>query len=156
MAGRKRTTGRQDQGQRDARTEEGQGARRSGARSREQGAETEVRRGDLNAEKIKGSSRPRGRGRQHARHVRCPDRTPSSRPCPIWRIRSLPIATHCFPRSYASPARTVDHSHCPVLAPAALAALPSTPAIPDRMCSMSLASPAAPFASGQAGLSNRE
>src|SRR5436190_18235626 len=26
----------------------------------------------------------------------------------------------------------LDHSHCPVLAPAALAALTSTPAIPDR------------------------
>jgi hypothetical protein len=34
-----------------------------------------------------------------------------------------------------------DHSHRPVLAPATLAALPSTPAIPDRMCSMSRASP---------------
>jgi hypothetical protein len=26
----------------------------------------------------------------------------------------------------------LDHSHCPVLAPATLAALPSTPAIPNR------------------------
>ena len=38
----------------------------------------------------------------------------------------------------------LDHSHCPVLVPATLAALPSTPAIPDRMCSMSLF-PKAPF-----------
>jgi len=69
--------------------------------------------------------------------------------------RSLSTLTHVL-----SPISTCrfahDHSHRPVLAPAALAALPSTPAIPDRMCSMSLASPAAPFASGQAGLSNRE
>jgi len=43
----------------------------------------------------------------------------------------------------ASPARTLDHSHCPVLAPATLAALPSTRTIPDRTCSMSLI----PFAS---------
>ena len=69
--------------------------------------------------------------------------------------RSLSTLTHVL-----SPILTCrfahDRSHRPVLAPAALAALPSTPAIPDRMCSMSLASPAAPFASGQAGLSNRE
>jgi hypothetical protein len=51
-AGRKRTTGRQDQGQRDARTEEGQGAGRSGAGEQKQ--KTEVTRADLNAEKIKG------------------------------------------------------------------------------------------------------
>jgi len=57
---------------------------------------TEVTRADLNAEKIKGSSRPRGRGRQHARRVRSPDRTPSSRPCPI-EIRSLPTLTHVLP-----------------------------------------------------------
>jgi hypothetical protein len=77
--------------------------------------------------------------------VRSPDRTPSSRPCPIWRIRSLPTLTHCFPRSYGSPPRTADHSHCPVLAPATLAALPSTRTIPDRTCSTSLI-PFAPFA----------
>ena len=41
--------------------------------------------------------------------------------------------------------RTVDHSHCPVLAPATLAALLSTRTIPDRTCSMSLI-PFAPFA----------
>ena len=54
--------------------------------------------------------------------------------------RSLSTLTHVL-----SPISTCrfahDHSHRPVLAPAALAALPSTPAIPDRMCSMSLASP---------------
>ena len=69
--------------------------------------------------------------------------------------RSLPALTHVLPPISTS-RFAHDHSHRPVLAPAALAALPSTPAIPDRMCSMSLASPAAPFASGQAGLSNRE
>ena len=41
--------------------------------------------------------------------------------------RSLPTLTHVLPwRLY------VDHSPCPVLAPATLAALPSTRAIPDR------------------------
>src|SRR6267378_1589076 len=48
-------------------------------------------------------------------------------------------------------ARTLDHSHCPVLAPATLAALPSTRTIPDRTCSMSLI-PFAPFA--EAGARN--
>src|SRR5207248_10487327 len=99
-------SGLQDDKTRDNETREQRGAGSAEIGREEQGAETEVRRGDLNAEKIKGSSRLRGRGRQHARRVRSPDRTLSSRPCPIWRIRSLPIATHCFPRSYASPART--------------------------------------------------
>ena len=45
----------------------------------------------------------------------------------------------------ASPARTLDHSHFPVLAPGradlhSLAALPSTRAVSNRTCSMSLAS----------------
>ena len=39
-----------------------------------------------------------------------------------FEIRSLPALTRLY----------VDHSHCPVLAPATLAALPSTRAIPDR------------------------
>ena len=39
--------------------------------------------------------------------------------------RSAPALTHGLPLY-------VDHSHCPVLAPATLAALPSTRAIPDR------------------------
>src|SRR5438876_4196078 len=50
-----------------------------------------------------------------------------------------------FPTPHRLPSRLcLDHSHRPVLAPATLAALPSTPAIPDRMCSMSLI-PSAPF-----------
>src|SRR5436190_3202589 len=39
----------------------------------------------------------------------------------------------------------LDHSHCPVLAPAALAALPSTRAIPDRDVFYVARVPAAPF-----------
>jgi hypothetical protein len=42
-------------------------------------------------------------------------------------IHSLPALAHCFPRGFY-----VDHSHCLVLAPATLAALPSIRAIPDR------------------------
>ena len=41
--------------------------------------------------------------------------------------RSLPALTRSYPRHFY-----VDHSHCLVLAPATLAALPSTRAIPDR------------------------
>jgi hypothetical protein len=44
-----------------------------------------------------------------------------------FETRSLPTLAHCLPRSFA-----LIHSHCPVLAPATLAALPSTRAIPDR------------------------
>ena len=42
--------------------------------------------------------------------------------------------TRSFPNSLAATHRGfyVDHSHCLVLAPATLAALPSTRAIPDR------------------------
>jgi hypothetical protein len=41
--------------------------------------------------------------------------------------RSLPTLARCYPRQLY-----LDHSHCPVLAPATIAALPSTRAIPDR------------------------
>src|SRR4030095_15779816 len=41
--------------------------------------------------------------------------------------RSLPTFTRCYPRSLY-----LDHSHCLVLAPATLAALPSTRTIPNR------------------------
>jgi hypothetical protein len=41
--------------------------------------------------------------------------------------RSLPTRTHCFPRNFTLITRTAR-----VLAPATLAALPSTRAIPDR------------------------
>src|SRR5438034_1779655 len=41
----------------------------------------------------------------------------------------------------------LDHSHCPVLAPATLAALPSTRAIPDRDV-FYVAHPVAPFTFG--------
>jgi hypothetical protein len=40
---------------------------------------------------------------------------------------SLPALARCYPHSFY-----VDHSHCLVLAPATLAALPSTRAIPYR------------------------
>jgi hypothetical protein len=41
--------------------------------------------------------------------------------------RSLPTLARCYPRQLY-----LDHSHCPVLAPATLAALPPTREIPDR------------------------
>src|SRR5438105_4834629 len=50
-----------------------------------------------------------------------------------------------FPTCSSLPSRfCLDHSHCPVLAPATLAALPSTPRFPIATCSMSLL-PSAPF-----------
>jgi hypothetical protein len=56
VAGRKRTTGRQDQRQQDAENRGGReiGSEEQGARSGEQKQKTEVTRADLNAEKIKG------------------------------------------------------------------------------------------------------
>ena len=53
-------------------------------------------------------------------------------------ISFAPLKLVCYPRSLA-PAlvRYVDHSHCLVLAPATLAALPSTRAISQPPCSMS-------------------
>ena len=56
--------------------------------------------------------------------------------------RSLPALARCYPRSFY-----VDHSHCLVLAPATLAALPSTRAIPDRDV-FYVAHPVAPFTFG--------
>ena len=47
---------------------------------------------------------------------------------PIYVAR---VPTAPFTRRYPS-RLCLDHSHCPVLAPATLAALPSTRAIPDR------------------------
>ena len=41
--------------------------------------------------------------------------------------RSLPTLARCYPRQLY-----LDHSHCPVLVPATLAALPSTRATSDR------------------------
>ena len=43
------------------------------------------------------------------------------------KLGSFPTLPRCFPRNFY-----VDHSHCLVLVPATLAALPSTRAIPDR------------------------
>src|SRR3954469_2410861 len=43
------------------------------------------------------------------------------------KLARLPTLARCYPRSFY-----VDHSHCLVLAPATLAALPSTRAIPNR------------------------
>src|SRR5436190_1721547 len=43
------------------------------------------------------------------------------------KTRSLPALARCYPRSFY-----VDHSHCLVLAPATLAALPSIRAMPNR------------------------
>jgi hypothetical protein len=44
-----------------------------------------------------------------------------------------PVETRSLPaRSLLPSSLYLDHSHCPVLAPATLAALPSTRAIPDR------------------------
>ncbi len=51
-----------------------------------------------------------------------------SRPRGSIEIRSLPTLTHSLLPSQLY----LGHSHCPVLAPATLAALPSTHAIPDR------------------------
>src|SRR2546421_4252411 len=48
--------------------------------------------------------------------------------------RSLPTLARCYPRQLY-----LDHSHCPVLAPATLAALPSTRAIETRSLPSSLA-----------------
>src|SRR5882724_3218912 len=48
--------------------------------------------------------------------------------------RSLPALTRSHPRHFY-----LDHSHCPVLAPATLAALPSTRAIETRLLPSSLA-----------------
>ena len=53
--------------------------------------------------------------------------------------RSLPALTRSYPRRFY-----VDHSHCLGLAPATLAALPSTHAIPDRDV-FHVALPKAPF-----------
>ena len=50
---------------------------------------------------------------------------PLGLPIYVARVPAAPFA-HCYPRSF------LDHSHRPVLAPATLAALPSTRAIPDR------------------------
>ncbi len=47
----------------------------------------------------------------------------------------------------AYPRRFTLITHCPVLAPASIAALPSTPAISDRRCSMSFV-PVTPFTVG--------
>jgi hypothetical protein len=51
---------------------------------------------------------------------------PFGLPIYVARRPAAPFA-RCYPHSFY-----VDHSHCLVLAPATLAALPSTRAIPDR------------------------
>jgi len=56
------------------------------------------------------------------------------------------ILDSCAP-SHSTSRFCLDHSHCPVLAPATLAALPSTRAIPDRAVFYVARVPAAPFAS---------
>jgi hypothetical protein len=53
--------------------------------------------------------------------------------------RSLPTLARCYPRQLY-----LDHSHCPVLVPATLAALPSTRATPDRDV-FYVTDPSAPF-----------
>jgi len=45
-----------------------------------------------------------------------------------FETRSFPTLTRSYP-----PSLYLDHSHCHVLVPATLAALPSTRAIPDRV-----------------------
>ena len=57
----------------------------------------------------------------------------------IIETRSLPTLTRSYPSSLY-----LDHSHCPVLVPATLAALPSTRAIPNRDV-FYVAEPSAPF-----------
>jgi hypothetical protein len=59
--------------------------------------------------------------------------------------RSLPTLARCYPRQLY-----LDHSHCPVLVPATLAALPSTRATPDRDV-FYVADPSAPFTQGYRG-----
>ena len=72
---------------------------------------------------------------------------PLSLPIYVARRPTAPLKRACFPTRSLLPSQLyLDRSHRSVLAPATLAALPSTPAIPDRVCSMSL-SPPAPFAS---------
>ena len=58
----------------------------------------------------------------------------------LWGATSRSISPESSPVRVAH-----DHSHRPVLAPAALAALPSTPAIPDRDVFYVARVPAAPF-----------
>jgi hypothetical protein len=70
--------------------------------------------------------------------VRCPQCQSGSDLAPTLVTNASPVEDSPWR------ARTVDHSHCPVLAPATLAALPSTRTIPDRTCSTSLA-PLTPF-----------
>src|SRR5207248_6369270 len=53
--------------------------------------------------------------------------TSTSRFCPSMSLAPPRLHSHRYP-----PRLCLDHSHCPVLAPATLAALPSTCAIPDR------------------------
>jgi hypothetical protein len=60
---------------------------------------------------------------------------------PRGSIRSLPTLTYCYPRNF-----NLDHSHCLVLAPATLAALPSTRAIETRSLPTSLAATRRGFA----------
>src|SRR2546423_3286683 len=59
-----------------------------------------------------------------------------------FEIHSLPTFTRCYPSQLY-----LDRSPCPVLAPATLAALPSTQAIPNRDV-FYVANPIAPFAAG--------
>jgi hypothetical protein len=54
-------------------------------------------------------------------------------------MSSHPFETRLLPSSLAATLFYVDHSHCLVLAPAALAALPSTRAIETRLLPTSLA-----------------
>src|SRR5213080_5203394 len=53
--------------------------------------------------------------------------TSTSRFCPSMSLAPPRLHSRRYP-----PRLCLDHSHCPVLAPATLAALPSTCAIPDR------------------------
>ncbi len=59
--------------------------------------------------------------------------------CPSMSLASPRLHSRRYP-----PRLCLDHSHCPVLVPATLAAFPSTRRLPSATCSMSL-SPNAPL-----------
>src|SRR6266536_5854637 len=68
----------------------------------------------------------------HLLRVRAGQLTPAGETAAAADLREILKLAHC-PTCSSLPSRLyLDHSHCPVLAPATLAALPSTRAIPDR------------------------
>ena len=70
--------------------------------------------------------------RSIAMGVRSPDRSPSESTACRWIPSIIETRSPSRPHSLLPSSLYLDHSHCLVLAPATLAALPSTRAIPDR------------------------